>query len=233
MYTICFILVKPAVPENVGAAARALKTMGFADLRVVKSSAHMRKEAQWLAHGAKDILRGVSVFGSLHEAVADRDFVVGTSARRRTIRVDYHPPRALVEILRGKEASVDRVAMVFGCEESGLSNDELDLCDIVSSIPMKAKYPSLNLGQAVMLYAYELSPLVLRRGSGRKSRKNESSQYALLKERVERLLPDLGFRPDTPKYRRLLERLSLLKGTDVRLAHSVIIKICRKLGREP
>ena len=156
---IRFVLVAPAVAGNVGASARALKTMGFRGLRLVGSELHRQEEALWTAHGSRDILENAEVFASLREALADRDFVIATTARRRGLRHEYHPAGTLEEMIRRKGGAALRPALVFGPEESGLSNADLQLCDCLSSIPLAAPQPSLNLSQAVMLYAYLLSPL--------------------------------------------------------------------------
>ncbi|WP_341501844.1 tRNA/rRNA methyltransferase [Gallaecimonas sp. GXIMD4217] len=153
---LCFVLVRPARPENVGAAARALKTMGYDDLRVVGSDAHRQDEAAWVAHGARELLAGQS-FDSLEAALADCDLAVATTARARGDQIPCHSP----EQLRGRLADLaqvaERTAIVFGCEESGLSNAELAQCQLRSYIPLAQPQPSLNLAQAVMLYAYALS----------------------------------------------------------------------------
>ena len=83
---IHFILVEPGLPENVGAAARALKTMGFHSLRLVNPCDHLQDRARWVAHGSTDILENARVFTSLEDAVADVDMIVGTSAKSRTVK---------------------------------------------------------------------------------------------------------------------------------------------------
>ncbi|MGE0087944.1 MAG: TrmH family RNA methyltransferase [Bacteroidales bacterium] len=83
MIDIHFILVEPAVSENIGAAARALKTMGFSSLRLVKPANHLADEARWLAHASNDILENAHVFPSLKEAVKDMDWIIGTTAKKR------------------------------------------------------------------------------------------------------------------------------------------------------
>jgi tRNA/rRNA methyltransferase len=230
MYRISFILVQPKVPENVGAAARALKTMGFSDLRIVNSTAHTAEEARRLAHGSTDILDQAAVFETLNEALHDCDFAIGTTARFRASRRDYHPPERLLDILREKGRAISHVAIVFGREETGLTNEEMALCDIATSIPMKTKHPSLNLGQSVMLYAYELSRLLRRPSGSRSPRKNEASQQALLKQKGEGLILALGVKADTPLHQRFMERLNLLRGVDLPLAQAIIERIRKKIG---
>ena len=223
-----FVLVEPAVPENVGSAARALKTMGFHELALVNTRVHGEAKACWTAHGSKDILEGAKEFATLGEAIQDIDFVVATTARRRTLHHDYYDPPALRELLQKKEGIVRKTALLFGREESGLTNAELGSAHCLSSVPLAAQYPSLNLAQAVMVYAYELSPL----------RSTESSStgtspflvYSALRRRVEILLYRIGFSPDNLVGKRLEERLALLSGSDLRLVHSLCARLEKYLS---
>ena len=151
-----FILVEPAVAENVGASARALKTMGFDRLVIVNSKAHLEPRARWVAHGSVDIMDNIKVFDTLEAAVRDADLVIGTTAKRRRTHFDYYPCTEIPRLIQSKAEMFEDVAIVFGREESGLSNEELRLCHIFTGVPMKTGYPSLNLGQTVMIYAWEL-----------------------------------------------------------------------------
>ena len=150
------VLVAPARPENVGAAARAMKTMGFASLRIVDSEAHLQPAARWVAHGAGEILDGVQTFATLEQALADVDFTVATTARSRARFHYYCTPPELLEQLSERKQWVGQAALVFGREDSGLTNEELALADLLTGVPMLADYPSLNLGQAVLLMAHEV-----------------------------------------------------------------------------
>ncbi|MFP4367890.1 MAG: tRNA/rRNA methyltransferase [Bacteroidales bacterium] len=152
-----FVLVEPAVAENVGSSARALKTMGFEKLVIVNSHVHQQPEASWLAHGSADILNKIEEFDTLGAAIRDMDLVIGTTAKKRRVYEDYYTCNEIPEILDSKANMLENVAVVFGREESGLTNEELKLCHIFTGIPMKTTYPSLNLAQSVMIYAWELS----------------------------------------------------------------------------
>src|SRR5512138_1190124 len=152
MTELYFILVEPAVPENIGAAARAIKTMGFDRLRLVNPQNYPNDKAFHVAHGSRAILEQAEIFPTLKEALQDISFSVATSAKRRSVRFDGHHAATLPALLEAKKRSVTRAAVVFGREESGLTNSEIGFCDLLSYIPMKRKYPSLNLSQAVMLY---------------------------------------------------------------------------------
>lgn len=228
---INFILVEPAVPENVGAAARAIKVMGFSHLRIVNGCDHLDDKARWLAHGSNDILEKARIFKTFEEAISDCDFVIGTAARVRITKHDYHTPQALVKLIAGKADSINTIGIAFGREEHGLLNDEIKLCDAVSRVPMKRKYPSLNLAQAVMVYAYELSALSLDRTS-KKHTLPDAAQFKALKANVKRLFDAIDLGPPSCAGSRLMERLALLSDMDVRLVHSVCNKVMRKINND-
>lgn len=211
----CFILVRPAVPENVGAAARALKTMGFADLRIVGSAAHREKPARILAHASTELLDNAREFPDLDAALRDVDFVIGTSAKSRHDKRYSLAPAQLRTAIVDKGASVSRVAIVFGCEESGLSNDELNRCDALSTIPLATTYPSLNLAQSVMLYAYELSQI----DTATPVTTADADEWRALKQRVAELLNRLDVPVDGKLRAWALERLAVATQEDVGFLH--------------
>ncbi|WP_372948863.1 tRNA/rRNA methyltransferase [Mariniphaga sp.] len=220
---ISFILIEPAVPENVGAAARALKTMGFSQLVLVKPCDYLSDPARWLAHGSGEIIEKAEVFPSLKEALVGFDFVIGTSAKKRSVKFDYYPLPKLSSFLISKGVSVNNVAIVFGREEYGLRNDELKLCDLVTTIPMKTTFPSLNLAQAIMLYAWELSKML---GSEIPKEENENKEsLRSLLQKIHTILLETGFKEDSAIFPRFLERTSFLEEGDIHLLHS----FCNKL----
>lgn len=226
--SVIFILVNPAVPANVGAAARAIKTMGFRELRLVNPCDHLSEDARKLAHASNDILENAKVFGSLQEAIHDIDFVIGTTARRRTVRNRFTLLNQLPEIIRSKGGTIHQTAIVFGSEESGLSNEDAALCQILSTVPMAIKYPSLNLAQAVMVYAYELSELAGRK-TRKKSRKASEESWGSLMDKSELILSKLNITPENPLHSRLIERITLLEEIDISLLHSLTGRILNKL----
>lgn len=142
---LTIILVGPARAENVGAAARAMKTMGFRDLRIVDSEAHLAPAARWVAHGSGDILDGITTYSTLAEALHDVDFTVATTARSRARFHYYATPQQLLPLLEEKANWMTHTALVFGREDAGLTNEELALADVLTGVPMAADYPSLNL----------------------------------------------------------------------------------------
>ncbi len=215
-----FILVKPAIPENIGAAARALKTMGFYNLRLVGPAAYQNTKARKLAHGSADVLNNTQVFSSLNEAVEGIDFIIGTTAKQRSTRFDYYDCSEIPEIIRKKGNTIRSTGIVFGREESGLTNEELNRCDLVTRIPIKNKYPSLNLAQAVMVYAYVLSVFTLQKQED-VVLKTDQEGLKELKVKVDIILKDLQLDQNMNLYKRILERLMVLQEDDIHLLHSV------------
>lgn len=149
------VLVETTHPGNIGASARAMKTMGLRDLRLVSPKHFPDPEAEARASGAEDVLAAAGVHASLDDAVADCVRVVGSSARQRKLAWPELDPRECGEaLLRAAEDAP--VALVFGRERTGLTNGELDRCTDVVTIPANPAYSSLNLGAAVQVLSYEL-----------------------------------------------------------------------------
>ena len=229
---LAFVLVEPKVPENVGAAARALCTMGFGELWLVNSDLHTRPEAHWLAHGSDHILDNARIFPDLAAVRNSVDLLMGTSAKPRHNRQDWHTPDRLRTVLTDKGASVATAALVFGREDRGLANEELALCDLLTGIPMKVAYPSLNLAQSVMLYAWEMSGLsVNSEAEGDKLAPAEAGLGAL-RERLEQLLPDVDTPPEGKLSQWMFERLPLLSERDIGFAHTLCGNIERTLRKK-
>lgn len=220
---IHFILVEPAVPENVGAAARALKTMGFSSLRLVNTKAHKDEKASWLAHASNEILEDAQEYKNLKDATQDIDWIIGTSAKKRRVNEDIYPSNKINELIKAKLGTINNLAIVFGREESGLTNDELQICDVVTSVPMKTKYPSLNLAQSVMIYAYTLSQLNIEESI--ETETVNQNELKVLKEQTESILQKIGFKESSAIYNRIMERLMLLGETDIHLLLSIENKL--------
>ncbi len=217
---LVFILSGPTREENIGAAARAIKTMGINELRLVNPLCDpLGERARATAHGSVDVLEQAEVYASLPEAKADLSMLIGTAAKKRNIREDRHPVDMLPEILLAKKELLQRVGVAFGGEESGLSNQELDLCDLLTTIPMKRPYPSLNLGQAVMVYAAALSKITLDLAP-KKSRPATEDEMAIVREKALQLLADVQIPAGHIIHRRIMERLMLLSKDDMHLFHS-------------
>jgi len=158
---IRIVLVQTSHPGNIGAAARAMKNMGLNRLVLVDPLRFPDQEATWRAAAAADVLEGALRCDTLAEAIADCSFVVGTSARSRRIPWPCEPPRTCAA--RIAEASLaGEVAVVFGREDSGLNNEELQRCNLHLHIPSDDAYTSLNLAMAVQIVCYELRLLMLQ-----------------------------------------------------------------------
>lgn len=150
-----FVLFEPTHPGNVGAVARAIKTMGFSQLVLVNPACEIDGEARARSAGALDVLAGATVCGSLAEAIADCRYVAGASARRRRLNWPELDARGCAAEMAARQGA-GPTAVVFGPERAGLSNAELDLCNVLVYIPSNPEYSSLNLAAAVQLIAYEL-----------------------------------------------------------------------------
>ncbi|ACS84382.1 tRNA/rRNA methyltransferase [Musicola paradisiaca] len=224
------ILVAPARAENVGAAARAMKTMGFECLRIVDSQAHREPAARWVAHGSSDILERAQTFSSLADALVDVDFTVATTARSRARFHYYSSPEQVLGVIREKQQWVKSVALVFGREDSGLTNEELALADILTGVPMAADYPSLNLGQAVMVYCYQLSSLMQVTAGAAPAA--DSGQLSALRQRVERLLGRIDVERDEKLHDWLRQRLGLLEQRDTAMLHRLLHDVEKALSIE-
>jgi len=152
---IRIVLVNTTLPANIGSAARAMKTMGLAYLYLVDPKIFPSAEATALASGASDILARARIVGTLEDAVADCSLVIGTSARSRTIPWPLMDARQAGEAVR-IESETHKVAIVFGREDRGLTNEELQRCNYHVSIPTDEEYGVLNIAAAVQVLAYEV-----------------------------------------------------------------------------
>ncbi len=156
MYSnIHIILSNTSHPGNIGATARAMKVMNLSQLSLVLPAKFPHAEATAMAAGADDILAAAQVTDDLQTALKDKTLVIGASARTRALPWPLLAPRECAEKIVA-EAHDSPVAVLFGCERSGLSNEELALCDYHVHIPTNSDYASLNLAAAVQVLAYEI-----------------------------------------------------------------------------
>lgn len=152
---IRIVLVEPSHPGNIGAAARAMKTMGLERLYLVSPELYPHAEATARASGADDVLAKAVVCDDLDTALSGTTLVFGTSARARNLEWPTIPPRAAAEAVIREPAG--EVALLFGRERSGLTNEELERCHYRVHIPANPNYSSLNLASAVQILCYELA----------------------------------------------------------------------------
>ncbi len=228
---IRIVLVNTSHPGNIGGAARAMKNMGLSQLYLVAPKEYPAAKAVWRAAGAQDVLDSAIVVETLEEAVADCGLVVGTSARERRIPWPLVTPRECGERAIA-EAQHHDVAIVFGREDRGLTNEELHKCNYHVHIPANPDYSSLNLGAAVQVLSYEARMAWLMHKEGKLPHFDDWDQppadHRALEhyfEHLQKTLEALKFiEPDNPRQtmtrlRRLYSRirmdemeLSILRG---------------------
>tara|TARA_B100000963_G_scaffold353810_1_gene369173 strand:+ start:4904 stop:5647 length:744 start_codon:yes stop_codon:yes gene_type:complete len=153
--SIKIVLVGTSHPGNIGASARAMKNMGFKNLCLVSPKDFPSDVATYRSKAAKDILENAEIHADLKNAISDCQLVIGTSARGRTVPWPVMSPKEAAKDVR-KNATNSKVAIVFGREDRGLTNEELGLCNIHVHIPTDVEYSSLNLSQAVQILVYEV-----------------------------------------------------------------------------
>jgi TrmH family RNA methyltransferase len=158
---ITFILVEPKEPGNIGASARALKNMGFKNLELIKPVRYFTDEARFMACNAVDILEHSKVHLTLEDAIQDKSLVIGTTRRFGKRRGLILPVKESIRkiIITAKK---NKVAILFGREDKGLNNKEVEECCFLLTIPTDSSSPSLNLAQSVLIVAYELSQKLYR-----------------------------------------------------------------------
>ena len=154
--TLRFVLVRTSHSGNIGGTARAMRTMGFTRLELVRPQRFPDAEAYALAAGADQVLHQAGVHTNLEDALSGVTFALGLSARRRGIRLPELSPREAAAHVLSVAARGEQVALLFGNERSGLENEELARCHAMVRIPSVDDFSSLNLAQAVQVMAYEL-----------------------------------------------------------------------------
>jgi TrmH family RNA methyltransferase len=199
---IFFVLVRPVYLGNIGSIARLVKNFGFSNLRLVEAPRNYKDaEARKMAVGAFDVLKASQVFNTLNEAVEDINLVIGTSTGQQR-------NQPLVPLSEAVEQTVEfgksnKVALVFGDERNGLSNEELGYCQILTRIETNLDFPSLNVAQAAGIIAYEFSKLCGTSPTGIQAPDEAENRTAILLptgklneelfEQVENLLNHIEF----------------------------------------
>lgn len=204
---IRIVLANTSHPGNIGSAARAMKTMGLRELYLVAPAQFPSHKADEMSSGAHDILQQAVVVETLEEAIADCTLVIGASARLRTIPWPFLTPRVMAEKVK-LEAPNSHTAIVFGNEQSGLSNDDLWRCNLHMQIPANPDYSSLNLAAAVQVTAYELRMASLEGSTGEEwdYRMSTADEMERLFKHMEEVLVAIDFlKLEAP--RRLMTRL--------------------------
>lgn len=154
--SVVIALCEPRSVVNIAGAVRAMMNMGLRRLRLVNPGEYDAYRIEGIAHGAEVVLDRIEFHDTLEAAVADAGLVAGTTARRRTAKQVWDHPRAAAPLLLEHATPETPLIVVFGREDNGLTNEELDLCDRVLTVPTDPERWSLNLAQAVLLVTYEL-----------------------------------------------------------------------------
>lgn len=211
---IRIVLVNTSHPGNIGGVARAMKNMGLTRLYLVAPRDYPNEQADWRAASAMDVLESAIVVPTLDEAIGDCQFVVGTSARERRIPWPLLDARQCAKRM-GLASSSEQVAVMFGREDRGLTNDELKVCNLHLSIPTSEAYSSLNLAMAVQIVAYELKMLATLVDSHTDEHANWDAPFASMENmerfytHLEEALIDIEFL-DPAAPRQLMSRLRRL-----------------------
>lgn len=212
---ITIILVGTIAPGNIGSTARAMKNMGLSRLCLVNPQCALNEESYRMATSAGSILRAAQQAGTLREAIAGAGYVFGTTARIRRLRPYIFPPE-----MGEKVAALlpnNRVALVFGPEDRGLSNEHLELCNEIISIPTARGGKSLNLSHAVIIMCYEIHRAVQGRAAYEKPRLALAGEVENMYDHMRSALLEIGYLdPQNPdltlgSFRRILTRAGLKK----------------------
>jgi len=238
--SIRIVLVGTTHPGNIGAVARAMKNMGITDLALVSPAVFPHVEATARASGAVDVLQNATVVETLPEAIKDCVFVAGASARVRALSWPSMQPReCAAKFVELRQTGV--VAAVFGPEQSGLSNADLDYCDTLLTIPTDPNFSSLNLAMSVQVFAYEL--LMAGAPAGTPACAAEaplatSDELERFYEHLEKTLLDVQFL-DAENPRHLMRRLRRLfiraqvDKNEVNILRGILAAIDKRVQRKP
>lgn len=234
---IRIVLVGTTHPGNIGATARAMKNMGLSDLALVEPKIFPSEEASARAAGADDLLASAQVFDSLDQALADREQIIGASARLRTIAWPQVNPRECAEII-ARDCPV-KSAILFGRERTGLSNEELERCHYLLHIPCNPDFSSLNVAAAVQLVAYEMRQAVLGVQPAEQEEfveRANGDEMESFHGHLLRTLYGIGFLHETKSSPTLIRRLrrifnrSGLEKTDIHILRGILSSV-EKLTR--
>jgi tRNA/rRNA methyltransferase len=229
LQNISIVLHRPRYPENIGAAARAMRNMGVENLIVVSpQNFDMERICKMATHAASDVVKHMKVRDSLKEALADFNFVVGTTARLGGQRKVVSSPEKLAERLVPISGQ-NRIAVMFGPEDRGLTNEDIRCCDILVNIPT-AEFASLNLAQAVMIMCYELYTFTREKPGEFAPRLANRRELEAMYEQLKDVLMRISFiNPDNPDY--FMNNLRLFfSRMQLRAREVTIIRgICRQI----
>ena len=224
---VYFVLVEPRSPGNIGATARALKTTGFKNLILVDPKIERDfPETYWMAHQSKDIIENAITVSSFDEAIKDKNLVIGTTQRKRHFKFPLYSPVEISNKLY--ECALSHpCAIVFGREYTGLTNEELIKCHIHSTIVTATYKPSLNLAQAVMLYAYTFFSIQNAKDKYYKYDLASQEELKNFYQHLRGAIKKVGFVPRDnmdnfiTRFKRIIGR-SMAEKRDIRLLHKLL-----------
>jgi TrmH family RNA methyltransferase len=224
--SIDIILVKTLYPGNIGSVARAMKTMGFNSLKLVSPQCNIESQAYRMATHAKDMLSTIITYKTLREALTKNSFVIGTTARIREDR-ELITPAVLADKLVSLYPN-NRTALVFGPEDMGLSNEDLQLCNCAVKIPTAGEASSINISHAVMILCYVISTsLTEAAGQHNATHFAPCEQSEQMFDQLRRLFSDSGFFKSEKhekifgKFRTILTRAGMTE-PDVKLIRGIL-----------
>ncbi|RPI36253.1 MAG: RNA methyltransferase [Nitrospiraceae bacterium] len=234
---VSFILIDTLESGNIGASARALKNLGFSRLELVRPGKFPSDEAGWFSHGAEDVISKATVHRDLDDALKDASVVIGTTRRAGKKRGKVYPVREAAERIRQLSVNT-RVALLFGREDRGLTNEETAACSFMIRIPASLENPSFNLAQAVLIIAYELSctSYVISPTAAVISNEELSNLF----QRLRGILKMAGYEPkgirDNEKeimadLRRIIARAAITE-REARMLHGIISQLEDSLGKK-
>lgn len=186
------VLVEPQEAGNVGAVARAMKNFGFGELWIVGEHPQLLPVSGWWASGADDVLERARFVATLEEAVADAHLTVATTSMRARVTPVTFTPRTLARAFASLAES-QILALVFGREHSGLTREELVLCQYSAAIPANGAFPTMNLAQAACVFCYELSGEEAVSADAEARALPEAAMIERIHQRAQTLLRDVGF----------------------------------------
>jgi len=228
-----FILVEPKEPGNIGASARAIKNMGFKNLEVVTRRNFLTDESRQMACNANDVLENAAVHPNLKAAIKDKKIIIGTTRRAGKRRGLILPLKDGIKkaVLAAKK---NKIAILFGREDKGLTNKEVEECGFLITIPANPASASLNLSQSVLLVAYELSQKTYKTGFPELAQQKE---IAGLYKRIRSTLKLLGYIPKgssdlEAKIMRNLEHLigrAGLTDWELKMLHGICSQVEKKI----
>ncbi len=186
------VMVDPQYSGNIGQAARAMANNGLSRLSLIRPPDHLDLTARKMALNAIDILHDAEVYNNLGDALVDKRYVLGTTNRLRTLRKTYYTPRAAVRPILDL-ARQHQVAIMFGNEAAGLSNEDLDRSHEIIHIPAHRDFSSYNLAQTVMIVAYELFNSEAKYASPPKLKLAPLDQIEPMYDQIQQVLLDIGY----------------------------------------